>query len=115
MAIDDERPIVQVVYARPDEQPIVEIDFEAGMTAGVAVERSGLVDRLSDLSELDLVLGVWGVEVSIEHRLRAGDRVEVSRPLQADPRAMRREFMIDGRVMGGAPAPDSRTKKKVGK
>jgi hypothetical protein len=114
MAIDDERPIVQVVYARPDEQPIVEIDFEAGMTAGDAVERSGLLDRLSDLAELDLVLGVWGVEIATDHRLSAGDRVEVSRPLQADPRAMRREFMTDGRVMGGAPASESRTKKKAG-
>jgi hypothetical protein len=115
MAIDDEPTIVQVVYARPDEQPIVEVDFEPGMTAADAVERSGLVDDLSVLSEQGLVLGVWGVEVSTEHRLNAGDRVEVSRPLQADPRVMRREFMSDGRVMGGAPAPDAKLKKKAGR
>lgn len=119
MAIDDQRNIVQVVYARPDDQPIVEVEFEPGMTAADAVERSELVARLPDLlpglTEGSLVLGVWGVEVSTDHRLTAGDRVEVSRPLQADPRAMRREFMTDGRVMGGAPVLDAKTKKKAGK
>lgn len=115
MAIDDERTIVQVVYARPDQQPIVAVGFEPGMTARDAVERSGLLDPSSDLSQDKLVLGVWGVEVSSGHPLEPGDRVEVSRPLQADPRAMRREFLTDGRVMGGAPAPDPKTKKTAGK
>jgi putative ubiquitin-RnfH superfamily antitoxin RatB of RatAB toxin-antitoxin module len=105
MASDSERAVVQVVYARPDEQPVVEVDFEPGMTAADAVERSGLLSARAAVAEAGLLRGVWGVEVALAHRLRAGDRVEISRPLQADPRAMRRELLTDGRVMGGAPAP----------
>jgi len=115
MASGNDRQVVQVVFARPEEQPIVEVEFEAGMTAGAAVERSGFVGGLEDLSKLGLIVGVWGVEVSNEHELKAGDRVELSRPLQADPRDMRRELMTDGRVMGGAPAPKAFTKKRAGK
>lgn len=115
VATDDGRPVVQVLFARAAEQTIVEIEFEPGMTAAAAVERSGLVEDLRVLSTEDLVLGVWGVEVDPECAIRAGDRVELSRPLQADPRDMRRELMTDGRVMGGAPAPDAGSRKKARK
>ncbi len=103
---------VEVLYALPKEQPIVELRFEPGMTAARAVERSGLADSYTSIGDQDLVLGVWGVEVAAGHRLKPGDRVEISRPLEADPRVMRRELMNDGRVMGGAQAPDGGLRKK---
>ena len=104
--------VVEVLYALPEEQVIVELNFEPGMTAALAVERSGLTESYPSISEQDLVLGVWGAEVAAEHRLKPGDRVEISRPLEADPRVMRRELMTDGRVMGGAQAPDVGLKRK---
>jgi len=91
---------VEVVYALPDAQSIVQIAYRPGMTALDAVERSGVIDRF----ELDLhsvVLGVFGVRVARDHVLAPGDRVEVCRPLQADPRDMRRDLAARGRVMGG--------------
>jgi len=103
---------VYVLYALPDEQRIVELDFEPGLTAQTAVEYSGLFSSAAAFSERDLVLGVWGVEVDAAYMLKPGDRVEISRPLQADPREMRREFLTDGRVMGGAAARRSVVKKK---
>lgn len=96
---------VQVLFAMPDEQHIVEVAFEPGMTAALAVDRSGLAEQFPTLAETDLVLGVWGVAVEPGQLLEPGDRVEISRPLQADPRDMRRELISDGRVMGGAPRP----------
>jgi putative ubiquitin-RnfH superfamily antitoxin RatB of RatAB toxin-antitoxin module len=102
---------IAVLYALPAEQPVVELAFEPGMTAAMAVERSGLIQRYPEIASSERVLGVWGVEVVPESALRAGDRVEISRPLVADPRQMRREFLTDGRVMGGAAAPDSRVRK----
>lgn len=103
---------VFVLYALPDEQRIVELDFEPGLTAQMAVEHSGLFSSTAAFSGQDLVLGVWGVEVDAAYMLKPGDRVEISRPLQADPREMRREFLTDGRVMGGAAARRGVVKKK---
>lgn len=102
--------VVEVVCALPEEQSIVEIPFEQGMTAAAAVERSGLVERYATGLGSDFVLGVWAVEVDPEFLLEPGDRVEISRPLRADPRDMRREMLSDGRVMGGA---DVRTKESM--
>ena len=109
---DSTEAMVEVLYALPGEQAIVELKFEPGLTAALAVQRSGLSASYPAIEQQELVLGVWGVEVAAEHRLKPGDRVEISRPLQADPRAMRRELMTDGRVMGGAQAPDAGLRKK---
>lgn len=102
---------IEVLYALPDEQTIVELPFEAGMTALRAVERSGLAERYPEIARRELVLGVFGVAVGHGHVLAAGDRVEISRPLVADPRDMRRELLTDGRVMGGAAAPAPKLRK----
>jgi putative ubiquitin-RnfH superfamily antitoxin RatB of RatAB toxin-antitoxin module len=102
MAERESQSVVTVVCAFPNEQSIVELDFEEGLTAQHAVERSGLIERYGSRLDQDLVLGVWGVEVEREFALKPGDRVEISRPLTVDPRVMRRELLDDGRVMGGA-------------
>jgi putative ubiquitin-RnfH superfamily antitoxin RatB of RatAB toxin-antitoxin module len=102
MASDHPDQLVQVLYALTDQQVIVCVDHEPGMTAAEAVEKSGLAERFPSIGDRPLVLGVWGVGVEAGYRLAPGDRVEISRPLVADPRDMRRELMSDGRVMGGA-------------
>jgi hypothetical protein len=112
MATAEHAPVVGVLYALPDEQVIVEVPYEAGMTAALAVERSGLIRRYPALGRAPLVLGIWGTETEVDRPVRAGDRVEISRPLVADPRVMRRELMTDGRVMGGAQARGSAIRKK---
>jgi putative ubiquitin-RnfH superfamily antitoxin RatB of RatAB toxin-antitoxin module len=108
----DRSAIVEVVYALPDSQTFVEVVYEAGLTAAVAVQRSGLPGLFPEIARCELVLGVWGVAVSSAHVLRPGDRVEISRPLLADPRAMRRDLLLGGRVMGGAEAPTAKLRKK---
>lgn len=100
--MNDSRETVEVVYALPDRQVIVSIGLESGLTAGGAVERSGLKGQFPEIGERKLVLGIWGVSATLDTELRPGDRVEISRPLIADPRDMRRDLLIEGRVMGGA-------------
>jgi uncharacterized protein len=109
----DSAALIQVLFALPEEQTIVEFEFEPGMTAAGAVTRSGLIDSYPEIERSELILGIWGVEVAHDCLLQAGDRVEISRPLVADPRDMRRNFLSGGRVMGGANGPRIAVKKKV--
>jgi len=112
--VSTEQPdTVSVLYALPDEQLIVPVPFRAGMTAHDAFVASGLGERYPAIGREPLVLGVWGVEVDSGLELKSGDRVEISRPLVADPREMRREFLSDGKVMGGAEAPAPGVRKKA--
>ena len=93
---------VQVLYALPERQIIVDVPFASGMTVAQAVEASGLQQKFPAIAAQSLVAGVWGKAVANAYRLAAGDRVEITRPLQADPREMRRDYLSQGQVMGGA-------------
>lgn len=92
---------VEVVYALPESQAIIRVEYRDGMTALDAVRLSGLAELFDDIEPKHVALGVFGVGVPSDYVLAAGDRVEICRPLQADPREMRRNLAAHGRVMGG--------------
>jgi putative ubiquitin-RnfH superfamily antitoxin RatB of RatAB toxin-antitoxin module len=94
---------VEVVYALPDRQDIVRVPWIAGLTAVEAVRLSGLPEACPEIVSRPLVLGVFGTRVALDHRLGRGDRVEICRPLQADPRELRRMLASRGAVMGQGP------------
>jgi putative ubiquitin-RnfH superfamily antitoxin RatB of RatAB toxin-antitoxin module len=108
----DRDAVVEVVYALPGSQTFVDVAYEPGLTAAVAVQRSGMPRQFPEIARSELVLGVWGVGVSSAQVLRPGDRVEISRPLLADPREMRRDLLLGGRVMGGAEVPTVKLRKR---
>jgi len=80
---------VEVVYALPQRQERVLLTLPSGSTALDAVQASGLLRQLPR-GELGRI-GVWGRPVTPETRLRDRDRVEIYRPLIADPKESRRE------------------------
>jgi putative ubiquitin-RnfH superfamily antitoxin RatB of RatAB toxin-antitoxin module len=83
---------VEVAYALPDRQRVVALELPiGGLTAGQAVERSGLLEEFPQIAEQALALAVFGVVCEPDRPLRAGDRVEILRPLRHDPRTLRRE------------------------
>ena len=91
---------VEVAYGKPDVQVVVEVGLTPALTAREAVERSGLLERFPEIDTATLVLGIYGKRVPDSQRLRAGDRVEICRPLKIDPRDMRRVALAAGTVMG---------------
>ena len=91
---------VEVIYAAPETQRIVAVPFTPGLTAGQAVEHAGLLEDFPEIQALPLVLGVFGERVEQERKLLPGDRVEICRPLQQDPREMRSTLAASGGVMG---------------
>jgi putative ubiquitin-RnfH superfamily antitoxin RatB of RatAB toxin-antitoxin module len=80
---------IEVVYALAQKQELVVLDLPTGSTVQDAVQASGLSQRLSP-AEFGRV-GVWGRRVTAETRLRDRDRVEIYRPLIADPKEVRRK------------------------
>lgn len=82
---------VYVVYALPSRQRVVSLQVTAGTTAVDAVCQSGLLAEFPEIGLERARLGVFGRRVNPDHVLSEGDRVEVYRPLTADPKAVRRE------------------------
>jgi putative ubiquitin-RnfH superfamily antitoxin RatB of RatAB toxin-antitoxin module len=73
---------IEVAYALADRQAVVELQLPAGTTAGQAAEASGLAAVQH--------IGIGGKEVPADRLLQDGDRVELLRPLAADPKEARR-------------------------
>lgn len=80
----------EVAYARTERQEVVRVSLRQGATAMDALRASGLLERFTEIDAATVSLGVFGRAVAHDHALAAGDRVEVYRPLTADPRVARR-------------------------
>lgn len=79
---------IEVVYALPERHVLRRIPLPAGSTVEDAVRASGL---LAEFPEIDpLRMGIYGKAVSKDTILRDRDRVELYRPLRADPKETRR-------------------------
>lgn len=81
---------VEVVYARPDDQRLVALELPAGSRAIDAVRASGLAEAFPEIDPATAPLGVFGRACPHGRVLRPGDRVEIHRPLQVDPKEARR-------------------------
>ena len=82
---------VEVAYALPHKQAIIEVEVPEGTTALEAAQQSGIADKFEDIDLDNAKMGVFGKVVSPKQVLQAGERVEIYRPLQADPKAVRKE------------------------
>ena len=90
---------VEVALALPELQELVVLRVAPGTTARPAVERSGLLARVSEWAPESLKLGVFGKAVKDDAPLREHDRVEIYRPLIADPKTVRRQRAEAGKQM----------------
>jgi putative ubiquitin-RnfH superfamily antitoxin RatB of RatAB toxin-antitoxin module len=81
---------VDVVYARPDVQVVMRVELSPGATLQDAVRESGLLRRFPEIDRGRLAVGVYGRPAAPDTPLRPDDRVEIYRPLVANPKEMRR-------------------------
>jgi putative ubiquitin-RnfH superfamily antitoxin RatB of RatAB toxin-antitoxin module len=98
---------IEVVYALPDVQTLLRINVPEGTTAAQAVELSGIMQKHPEIDLEKNKLGVYGKLVKSDSQLRERDRVEIYRPLIADPKEIRKKRAEEGKVMkkGGGDLP----------
>jgi putative ubiquitin-RnfH superfamily antitoxin RatB of RatAB toxin-antitoxin module len=82
---------VEVAYAKPQEQLIISVELVAGSTCRQAIEQSGILEHFPEIDLEQLKVGIFGKLKPLDHVLQAGDRVEIYRPLIADPKEVRKK------------------------
>ena len=100
---------VEVAYATPQKQLILEVNVDAGTTVGGAIVQSGILLEFHELETTleNSTVGIFGKATKMETVLADGDRVEIYRPLIADPKEVRRQRAAEGKLMkkGGGDLP----------
>jgi uncharacterized protein len=81
---------ISVAVALPDRQEVIEVQVPEGATVREAMAAARIAERFPALLPGTVALGIWSRSCEMGTVLRDGDRVEVYRPLKADPKAMRR-------------------------
>ncbi|OQX31475.1 MAG: RnfH family protein [Candidatus Sedimenticola endophacoides] len=90
---------VEVAYATEAEQLILTVEGAPGMTVEEAIRRSGIVGRFPEIDLTSLKVGVFGKAARLDADLNPGDRVEIYRPLVADPKEARKKRASEGKAM----------------
>ncbi len=96
---NDERVNVEVAYARADTQAIIAVAVAPGTTLGQAVELSKIRDRFPEIDLKSNKTGIFGKATKVDQIVREGDRIEIYRPLIADPKQVRKERAAAGKGM----------------
>ena len=95
---------VEVVYALAETQELARLSLPQGSTALQAVEASGLLTKYPEIDLKRNKIGVYAKLAKADTVLRDRDRVEIYRPLLADPKEVRKKRAEEGKIMkkGGA-------------
>lgn len=90
---------VEVVFAKPGEQVLEQLYLPADVTVETAIRRSGLLERFPEIDLASNKVGIFGKATTLATTLADGDRVEIYRPLIADPKEARKKRAAEGKVM----------------
>lgn len=99
---------VEVVYALPAQQPLTRVQLPEGATVEDAIRASGMLDAFPEIDLARNKVGIFSKLVKLDEKVRDRDRVEIYRPLIADPKEVRRKRAEEGKVTkkgGGDAAP----------
>lgn len=81
---------IEVVYALPRQQIILQEQVAIGSTVGEVLATSKMHAQVENLQIADGKVGIFGKAVKLSQVLKAGDRIELYRPLLTDPKEARR-------------------------
>ena len=102
---------VEVCYDLPEKQELVAVSLTEGATLQQALEASGLLEKHPEIDLKKNKFGIFAKLSKLDTPLRDRDRVEIYRPLIADPKEVRKQRAAEGKVMkkgaGDADAPEA--------
>jgi hypothetical protein len=90
---------IEVVYALPQQQVVLPMRVMPGTTVQQAIETSGLLAKFSEIDLSSNKVGIYGKLTKLDAVVRERDRIEIYRPLIADPKEVRRKRAEEGKVM----------------
>ena len=90
---------VEVVYGLANQQDLLSFEVEEGITVQEAIEQSGIMDLYEDIDLSKNKVGIFGKLTQLKKVLRDKDRVEIYRPLIADPKEVRKKRAAAGKSM----------------
>jgi putative ubiquitin-RnfH superfamily antitoxin RatB of RatAB toxin-antitoxin module len=90
---------VEVCYALPEKQVMIPVSLPEGATLLQAVEASGILEKYSEIDPAKNKFGIYAKLSRPDTLLRDRDRVEIYRPLIADPKEVRKQRAAEGKVM----------------
>ena len=92
--------LIEVAYATPEKQLILECEVDPDTAVRDVVRVSGIEQHFPDMDLEHCDLGVFGKSVADDFELSDGDRIEIYRPLIADPKEVRRQRAAKGLKTG---------------
>jgi putative ubiquitin-RnfH superfamily antitoxin RatB of RatAB toxin-antitoxin module len=90
---------VEVAYALLQKQVILALSVEPDATLEQVIRASGILEQFPDIDLAQNKVGVFGKLGKLTDTLHPGDRVEIYRPLIADPKLVRKQRAAQGKVM----------------
>ncbi len=92
--------LIEVAYATPEKQIILACEVDFGTAVRAVIRVSGIEQYFPEIDPEHCDLGVFGKSVADDFELSDGDRIEIYRPLIADPKEVRRQRAAKGLKTG---------------
>ncbi|ASI97228.1 MULTISPECIES: RnfH family protein [Vibrio] len=102
MSIESDMIHVEVVYALPQEQRVFNLVVNNHATVEEIIRQSGVLELYSEIDLKKNKVGVYSRNVRLDATVRDKDRIEIYRPLLADPKEIRRKRAEQAKVSGSA-------------
>ena len=91
--------IVEVAYALAEKQSLISLEVKEGSTLKEAIDASGILKQYKQIDLSKDRVGIFSKFATLDTVLREKDRVEIYRPLEADPKKIRKERAAQSKAM----------------
>lgn len=81
---------IEVAFATPEKQTLLALEVAADTEIEACIEQSGILVRHPEINLKQNKVGIWSRSRKLNEVVKAGDRIEIYRPLIADPKEVRR-------------------------
>ena len=90
---------VEIIYALPKEQILMVLKVKEGVTVREVIIQSGILQKHSEIDLAENKVGIFGKLIKLDQLIRERDRIEIYRPLIADPKEVRKRRAAEGKAL----------------